>query len=92
MNELGECIVCKKGKLRIMYSKLSKKRFVACDQYPNCKTTYSLPQQGLIKSAGVCKHDGFVQVMIIRKGKRPWALCLNQDCPSKKNWSNSNNF
>lgn len=91
MNELGDCVVCKKGKMKVLYSKINKKRFAACDQYPTCKTTYSLPQQGLIKPAEVCKHDGFAQVLIIRKGKRPWKLCLNPDCPSKKNWANSNN-
>ncbi|MCD4759883.1 DNA topoisomerase I [archaeon] len=87
-NKLGSCQVCKKGTLRIMYSKVGKKRFVACDQYPKCKTTYSLPQQGMIKSTDKpCKHDGFPQVMVIRQGKRPWILCLNPDCPGKAEWA-----
>jgi len=89
MNELGICPVCKKGKIRILYSKKTKKRFAACDAYPNCKTTYSLPQQGLLKSTDVCKHDGFPQVIVIRKGKRPWTLCFNPNCPGKENWNNN---
>lgn len=90
MNELGDCIVCKKGKIKILYSK-ARKRFAACDQYPECKTTYSLPQQGMIKAEEACKHDGFPQVLVIRKGKRPWKLCLNPVCPSKQNWNNNSN-
>ncbi len=91
-NEIGVCPVCKKGTLRIIYSKKTKKRFVACDRYPDCKTTYSLPQQGLVKPTDkLCKHDGFPIVTIIRKGKRPWNLCLNPDCPEKENWKNNSN-
>lgn len=86
MREIGACPKCKKGVLRILYSRKTKKRFVACDKYPKCKTTFSLPQQGLLKAAKECKHDGFPQVMVIRKGKRPWILCLNPDCPGKKDW------
>ena len=87
-NKLGPCQICKKGTLRVMYTKVGKKRFVACDQYPKCKTTYSLPQQGMIKNDDKpCKHDGFPQVMVIRQGKRPWMLCLNPDCPAKEEWA-----
>tara|TARA_Y100000310_G_scaffold339460_1_gene432153 strand:+ start:2327 stop:4399 length:2073 start_codon:yes stop_codon:yes gene_type:complete len=86
-NEVGTCMICKKGKLRIIYSKKTRKRFVACDAYPKCKTTYGLPQQGLIKPVDkLCKHDNFPQVNIIRKGKRPWILCLNPDCLGREEW------
>jgi len=86
-SEVGTCMICKKGKLRVIHSKKTRKRFVACDAYPKCKTTYGLPQQGLVKHVEkVCKHDEFPQVMIIRKGKRPWILCLNPDCPGREEW------
>jgi len=91
-NEIGICPNCKEGTLRVLYSKKTKKRFVACDKYPNCKTTFSLPQQGLVKpEEKLCKHDNYPQVTIIRKGKRPWLLCLNSDCPGKESWGKSDN-
>jgi DNA topoisomerase-1 len=91
-NEMGICPKCQKGKLRIIFSKKTKKRYVVCDGYPKCKTIYNLPQQGLLKpSKSLCKHDNFPQITVIRKGKRPWTLCLNPECKSKKNWNNKNN-
>jgi len=71
-----------------MYTKVGKKRFVACDQYPKCKTTYSLPQQGMVKhTEKMCPKCKFPQVLVVRGGKRPWILCLNPDCPAKKEWA-----
>ena len=84
METVGKCPVCKEGDLRILRSK-AKKRFVACNKYPACKTTFSLPQQGLVKPLkDVCKECGWPQVSVIRKGKRPWYLCLNPNCPTKQ--------
>src|SRR3989339_692373 len=42
-NILAPCPVCKKGNLAITYSKKTRRHFIACDAYPDCKTTYSLP-------------------------------------------------
>src|SRR3989338_3304920 len=39
---LGKCPVCMEGDLRILFSRKTKKKFVACNKYPECKTTYSL--------------------------------------------------
>ncbi|MBT6995586.1 DNA topoisomerase I [Candidatus Woesearchaeota archaeon] len=90
MRELGVCQKCGKGKLIIIHSKKTRKRFVACNAYPNCKTTYGLPQQGLLKKEkNPCKHDGFPQIKVITRGKRPWILCLNPKCPGKEEWKSS---
>jgi DNA topoisomerase-1 len=84
-NELIECPTCKKGKLRIMYSKKSKRYFVACSAYPECKQTYSLPANYLIKKADkICSEDNFPKLLGIKKGKRPWEFCFNPDCPEEK--------
>ncbi len=83
---VGKCIVCKEGDLRILYSRKTKKRFVACSAYPKCKTTYSLPQ-GLIKPTGKsCKFCSTPIVKVIRASKRPFEMCLTYDCESKKAW------
>lgn len=77
------CPACGKGGLRIIKSKKGK-RFVACSAYPKCKTTFSLPQYGLIKKADRLCECGFPLLLLIRKGKRPWQFCFNPNCIKKK--------
>jgi len=90
---LGKCPICKEGNLRVITSKTSGKRFIACDKYPQCKTTFGIPQTGTIKAVKeLCKECGYPQVSIIRKGKRVWKLCLNPNCASKKQQQQNNSF
>ena len=66
-SQLGPCPKCTKGNLRILYSRKTKKYFAACDGYPKCKTTFSLPQ-GLIQATGkVCPECGLPVIKVIRK-------------------------
>jgi DNA topoisomerase-1 len=84
-NELIICPKCKKGKLAVTYSRKTKRFFVACNAYPECKTTYSLPPNGVIKKISkICGKCGFPLLMILRKYKRPWIFCFNKDCESNK--------
>ena len=81
---LNSCPVCKKGTLRILFNKKLKKSFVACSNYPECKTTFSLPS-GMIKASGkICEFCGFPKLVRIKKGKRPWEFCFNPECESRK--------
>jgi len=83
-NVVGTCPKCKKGSLRILYSKKTRKRFCSCDRYPKCKNIYGIPQNGLVKPMEfVCKECGYPQVLVIRAGKRPWQLCLSPTCKTK---------
>ena len=85
-NEIGICPVCKKGLLTIKYGKKFSRYFVACNAYPECKTTFSLPPNGLIKPIGkTCEQCGFPLLMSLRKGKKPWIFCFNPVCPSRQN-------
>lgn len=82
---LMQCPTCKQGNLRILYSKKSRRYFVACDKYPDCKQTYSLPPNSLIKKTEkVCEADNFPKLLALRKGKRPWEFCFNPNCPIEK--------
>src|SRR3989344_896972 len=54
-NTMSECPVCHDGKLRVMYGKKFSRYFVSCDNYPKCKTIYSLPAKGMMKPARVSK-------------------------------------
>lgn len=80
---IGPCKNCDEGTLMIKRSKFG--RFIACDKYPDCKSTYSLPKNGMIKSLKKeCEQCGFPLINIINKGKKPQQLCINPKCPSKK--------
>jgi DNA topoisomerase I len=83
MTTIGPCPVCKKGTLKLRNGKYGQ--FVACDSYPDCKTTFSMPNNAIIKPSknecSECKHP---MVSIIRSKKAPQELCINQSCPSKK--------
>ncbi len=84
-NKLCLCPICKKGYLRITYSRKNKRYFVACDAYPECKTTYSLPPNGVIKKTDkVCEKCGFPLLVRISKGKRPWQFCFNPSCETNR--------
>ena len=83
LNMVGPCPVCKKGVLMMRRGKFG--RFIACDKYPDCKTTFSLPSSGLIKGTEkACEECSYPKVMVIRKAKKPQEVCINPDCPTKK--------
>jgi DNA topoisomerase I len=84
-NKLNVCPQCKKGMLSIMYSRKTRRSFVACNAYPECKKTYSLPPNGVIKKTDkICEFCGFPMLMRLSKGKRPWIFCFNPECESNK--------
>lgn len=78
------CPNCGKGEMRVIVSRKTKKRFAACNQYPNCRTTWPIPQYGLLKVTDKKCNCGTPFVLIISKGKRPWELCVNPNCPNKE--------
>jgi DNA topoisomerase-1 len=83
---LGRCPVCKEGKLWVVRSRKSGKRFVGCTNYPKgCTASAPLPQRGAIKTtAKPCTSCGW-PVVYVRMGRYPWRLCVNDRCPRKVN-------
>jgi len=82
-NYIGPCPTCKEGKLMIKFGKFGK--FIACDQYPECKTTFKLPSSGMIKNTeNLCDVCQYPKVQIIQKGKQPQEVCINPNCKSKE--------
>lgn len=82
---LGKCPAedCE-GDLVVRTARKTRKRFIGCNAYPKCTTTFSLPQKGLlVTTKDKCKHCEYPMVKIIKKGRKPWDLCINQDCPGK---------
>lgn len=84
---VGKCPNCGTGNLVIIYSRKTGKRFIGCTNYFNglCKTSFSLPQRGTIKLVGNnCKACGWPQLLAWVRGRRPWRLCFNPNCPFKR--------
>lgn len=83
---LGKCPSCGKGNLIIIVSRRTKKRFIGCSRYSEgCKFGLPLPQRGLIQPTGsVCKLCSYPVVRVKGLGPKPWRLCVNPACPSKK--------
>jgi DNA topoisomerase-1 len=83
---LGQCPKCKSGKLLVVHSKKTGKRFVGCTNYfkAKCNSAYPLPQNGSIKSSGICKICGYPTISVYFGRKQPWRLCINTICPTKK--------
>ncbi len=82
LSTVGKCTSCKKGMLVMKRGKFG--RFVACDTYPDCKTTFKLPATGLAQVVDeTCKECKHPMIKMIRKGKRPQVVCINPECPTK---------
>ncbi len=83
--ELGEC-EC--GGTLVIKSSRNGKRFAACTNYPECKKTYPLPSSGTITSTGKkCRECGTPIIRIKARGRRAWEMCLDPECPTKKEWN-----
>jgi DNA topoisomerase-1 len=85
--KIGACPICQSGKLVILRSKKTGKRFIGCTNYfeGKCSTSFPLPQKGLVKPLGnVCKSCGWPTVRVWIRGQRAWNLCFNPACPLKE--------
>jgi len=84
---IGNCPNCGTGKLMILFSRKTRKRFIGCTNYFKgiCKTSFPLPQRGTAKPLGKnCSSCGWPLVRVQIRGRRPWRLCFNPDCPLKE--------
>lgn len=84
---VGDCPTCHTGKLMIIYSRKTRKRFIGCTNYFKnvCQTSFPLPQRGTVKPLHrPCKGCGWPTLLVKIKGRRPWTLCFNENCPKKE--------
>jgi DNA topoisomerase-1 len=122
--ELGPCPKCDGGKLKVLFSPFTKKRFVGCSSYsrcikcgftktackckcsicggekgkckcswkekiwtPSCSTGFPLPLKGLIEpTEKICEQCKSPIIKVIRKGARPFTMCLDPKCKTKEGW------
>ena len=83
---IGKCPACKEGDLRIIFSKKTKKQFIACNRYPACKTTFPLPGGKIQPMRKDCEKCFMPVIKVIRAGKRPFEMCINPKCETKALW------
>ena len=84
---VGTCPICGTGKLMILYSRKTGKRFIGCTNYfkNKCKTSFPLPQRGTVRPLRKnCRGCGWPTVQVRIKGRRLWTLCFNTKCPLKE--------
>ena len=84
---IGPCPTCHSGKLMILHSKRTRKRFIGCTNYfqNTCRTSFPLPQQGIVKPIGrLCRSCGWPLLCVHISGRRPWNLCFNPTCPKNQ--------
>ena len=85
-NYVGICPICGEGELFIRTGRFGP--FIACQRYPECNATFSLPSNCFVTpTEDKCKICGFPVVVATRKRSRPQTVCINLECPSKNNCS-----
>lgn len=86
---LGQC-KCG-GTLKVHKLWRTGKRFVGCTNYKKCGTGYPLPREGIImpleKRCEECKTP---IIRVQPQARRPFRMCLDPMCPTKKDWLDKN--
>lgn len=81
---LGTCPVCGVGKLRIIRSRRTRKRFLGCSNYSaGCRATAPLPQRGDLKNPTSCPLCSWPVVDVVGRWQ-PWRTCVNPRCHSNQ--------
>jgi DNA topoisomerase-1 len=86
-NILGMCPICKSGEIKVLRNRQTGNRFAGCSNYLSgqCFASYPLPQTGRIQAEGKrCPQCGAPIIKLMNRGRRPWEICINSRCPSKK--------
>ncbi len=80
---VGKCPKCKDGELVIKRGKFGK--FIACNNYPDCKTIFNMPKTGTVKPTDkVCEVCGHPKIIVRLPKKSPQELCINPDCKTRQ--------
>ena len=85
---VGECKACaERGKIAHLIAQKNPKtlkRFIRCENYEECGTSYPLPRTGKIEATGeTCEHCGAPLVVVVTN-RGPWKLCPNLKCPGRE--------
>lgn len=76
-----KCEICGQPKGKCKCSWKDKKWF------PTCQNGYPLPGGASIQATGkICEKCGTPIIQVWRKGRRPFRMCLDPKCETKKDW------
>ena len=84
---LVECPSCRVGKLIVIRSRKTKKRFIGCSNYYNgCKASSPLLQKAMLRATKIpCESCSWPLIVFRYSRKQKWAKqCSNINCPSRK--------
>ncbi|MBN2335345.1 DNA topoisomerase I [Candidatus Bathyarchaeota archaeon] len=82
-NYLGRCPSCGDGEIHIRRNPRTGKPYASCTN-ERCSQSYSLPQRKKVYPTGRrCPSCG-APVIRMYYHRKPWDLCLNPECPTKK--------
>ncbi len=85
---VGICQTCakegKSAKLIAHKSETTGRRFVRCENFDVCETSYPLPQRGKLSATGETCPDCGAPIVEIETARGPWRTCINMNCPAKE--------
>lgn len=91
--KVGECQACaaagRHGDLIAHKSERTGKRFIRCENFEECGTSYPLPARGELKALGETCPDCGAPMVEVTTQRGPWRICVNMDCPSKEKKSSA---
>ncbi len=86
--KVGECKACaeagRHGDLIAHKSERTGKRFIRCQNYDECGTSYPLPARGELHALGETCPDCGAPMVEVMTQRGPWRICVNMDCPGKE--------
>lgn len=90
-SKLGTCLKCG-GTLKVHKNWRTGKRFVGCSGYPKgCRVGFPLPREGIIMSTEkICEECKLPIIQVQRPAARPFRMCLDPTCVTKKDWLDKN--
>jgi DNA topoisomerase-1 len=83
---IGPCPQCGTGRLIILRSRRTGKRFIGCTNFftGKCNKALPLPQKGSVTpTEKTCKTCNWPIIVYKTAGRRPFQFCINPECPSK---------
>jgi len=87
VNGLVECPQCRIGKLMVIRSRTTKKRFIGCSNYYNgCRASSPLIQRGMLCTTKIlCKFCSWPIVLFRYSRKQKWTRqCANIKCKTRE--------
>lgn len=85
---VGMCPQCKEegreGQLIAQKNPKTLKRFIRCENYELCNTSYPLPANGKLSATEEVCDACAAPLVIVNTARGPWKFCPNMNCPKRE--------